>query len=144
MFRPWLRAFSDWGWGVKLLLVPAAPVGHSLLSAVGALTAASWGPEGGRPNLSDELRGNRLPLGSGLLPGSPRPSSPRERHGSAPRAETRSLSGGSRHRALLAPAELGTIGPHPVQDGDVLDNMAHAALGFVLVVPRNELRRRAG
>ena len=75
--------FSDWGRGVKPLLISAMPVDHSLLSAVGALTAASWGPEGGRPNLSDELRGNRLPLGSGLLPGSPRPSSPRERHGSA-------------------------------------------------------------
>jgi hypothetical protein len=36
------------------------------------------------------------------------------------------------------------LGPHRVQDDDVLDNMAYAALGFVLVVPRNELRRRAG
>ena len=78
-----LRAFSDWGWGVKLLLVPAAPVGHSLLSAVGAWAAASWGPEGRRPNLYGDLRGNCLPLGSGLLPGSPYPSFPRERHSSA-------------------------------------------------------------
>ena len=46
-----LRAFSDRGWGFKPLLIPAAPVGHSLLSAVGALAAASWGPEGRRPNL---------------------------------------------------------------------------------------------
>jgi hypothetical protein len=45
---------------------------------------------------------------------------------------------------LLAPAKFAAIAPHPVQDDDVLDNMAHAALGFVLVVPRNELRRRAG
>src|SRR3954471_1090611 len=55
-----LRAFSDWGWGVKLLLVRAAPVGHLLLSAVGAVAAASWGPEGRRPNLCGDLRGDRL------------------------------------------------------------------------------------
>src|SRR4029079_4119273 len=48
------------GWGVKLLLVRAAPVGHSLLSAVGALAAASWGPEGRRPNLCGDLRGGCL------------------------------------------------------------------------------------
>src|SRR3954462_4101557 len=52
-----LTAFSDWGWGVKLLLVPAAPVGHSLLSAIGAVAAASGGPEGGRPDLFGDLRG---------------------------------------------------------------------------------------
>src|SRR3954452_2387780 len=52
-------ALSDWGWGVKLLLVPAVPAGHSLLSAVGAEAAASWGPEGGRPNLLSDLQGDR-------------------------------------------------------------------------------------
>src|SRR3954469_14724925 len=52
--------FSDWGWGVKLLLVRAAPVGHSLLSAVGSVAAASWGPEGRRPNLCGDLRGGCL------------------------------------------------------------------------------------
>src|SRR3954454_2175142 len=62
--RPRLRmrgitAFSDWGWGVKLLLVPAVPAGHSLLSAVGAETAASRGPGGGRPNLLSDLQGDR-------------------------------------------------------------------------------------
>ena len=35
-----VRTFSDWGWGVKPLLVPAVPVGRSLLSTVGALAAA--------------------------------------------------------------------------------------------------------
>src|SRR5690242_21322948 len=54
-----MRAFSDWGWWVKPLLVPVAPVGHSLLSAVGALAAASRGPEGGRPDLFGDLRGGR-------------------------------------------------------------------------------------
>ena len=100
------ECFSDWGWGVKLLLVPAAPVGHSLLSAVGAAAAASWGPEGGRPNLSDELRGNCLPLGSGLLPGSPRPSSPRERHGSASALGGNSIS--FRRRSPRHPCPSGT------------------------------------
>src|SRR5215218_9978844 len=79
-----LRAFSDWGSGFKPLLVPAAPVGHSLLSAVGARAAASRGPEGGRPNLCRDLRSGWPPLGSKLSAGSPRPSSPRERRGSAP------------------------------------------------------------
>src|SRR3954452_5794312 len=59
-----LRTFSDWGWGVKPLLVPAAPVGRSLLSAVGALAAASRGPEGGRPNLCRDLGGVRPPARS--------------------------------------------------------------------------------
>src|SRR3954452_3781949 len=54
-----LTALSDWGWGVKLLLVPAVPAGHSLLSAVGAETAASWGPGGGRPDLLSDLQGDR-------------------------------------------------------------------------------------
>src|SRR3954465_9943261 len=92
-----LRAFSDWGWGAKPLLVPAAPVGRSLLSAVGAEAAASRGPEGGRPNLCRDLRGGCPPFGSRLSAGSPRPSSPRERHGSAlVGAETRSPSDGRR------------------------------------------------
>src|SRR4051794_13884870 len=103
-----IRALSDWGWGVKPLLFPAAPVGRSLLSAVGAEAAASRGPEGGRPNLCRDLRGSCPPFGSKLSAGSPRPSSPRERHGSAlGGAETRPPSGGSgRHHVLLAPAEL--------------------------------------
>src|SRR3954451_22236133 len=54
-----LTALSDWGWGVKLLLVPAVPAGHSLLSAVGAETAASRGPGGGRPDLLSDLQGDR-------------------------------------------------------------------------------------
>src|SRR5512132_2453289 len=91
---PRLRAFSDWGWGVKPLLVPAAPVGHSLLSAVGALAAASWGPEGRRPNLCGDLRGDRL-----SAPGSYRDHLTHRSHGNdlAPPvlgAETRSPSGG--------------------------------------------------
>src|SRR3954471_3624855 len=59
-----LSAFSDWGWWVKPLLVPAAPVGHSLLSAVGAEAAASRGPGGGRPNLCRDLGGVRPPARS--------------------------------------------------------------------------------
>src|SRR4051794_37267198 len=49
---------------VKRLLVPAAPVGRSLLSAVGALAAASRGPGGGRPNLCRDLGGVRPPARS--------------------------------------------------------------------------------
>src|SRR4051812_31879011 len=49
---------------VKRLLVPAAPVGRSLLSAVGALAAASRGPGGGRPNLCRDLGGGRPPARS--------------------------------------------------------------------------------
>jgi len=71
-----LRAFSDWGWWVKLLVVPAAPVGHSLLSAVGAEAAASRGPEGGRPNLCGDLRG-----GCPSAPGSQRDHLARRPHG---------------------------------------------------------------
>ena len=45
-----LRALSDWGWAVKLLLVPAAvPVGHTPLSAYA----------------SDEDRANEAKLRSG-------------------------------------------------------------------------------
>jgi hypothetical protein len=111
-----LISFSDWGWVVKLLLVPAAPVGHSLLSAVGAVAAASWGPEGGRPNLLSDLRGGCL-----SAQGCYRDRLARRPHGNdmAPpcRAETRSLSGGGRRQALLAPAEVRAIDPHSVQDG---------------------------
>src|SRR5947209_17894872 len=100
--RPLLTAFSDWGWWVKPLLVPAAPVGHSLLSAVGASAAASRGPEGGRPNLLSDLRGHRP-----SAPGCYRDRHARRPHGNdtAPprRAETRSLSDGGRRQALLAP-----------------------------------------
>src|SRR4051812_27613989 len=70
------RALSDWGWWVKLLVVPAAPVGHSLLSAVGALAAASRGPEGGRPDLCGDLRG-----GCPSAPGSQRDRLARRPHG---------------------------------------------------------------
>src|SRR3954462_13872364 len=49
---------------VKRLLVPAAPVGHSLLSAVGAPAAASRGPGGGRPDLCRDLGGGRPPARS--------------------------------------------------------------------------------
>ena len=111
-----LRALSDWGRRVKPLLVPAAPVGHALLSAVGALAAASWGPEGGRLNLYGDLRGGCL-----SAPGSYRDHLTHRSHGNdmAPPvlwAETRSPSGGDR-RIILAAAELGAIGPHPMQDG---------------------------
>src|SRR5215212_4331994 len=88
--------FSDWGWAVKPLPVPAAPVGHSLLSAVGASAAASWGPEGGRPDPYGDLRGGCL-----SAPGSYRDRLARRSRGNdmAPpvlRAETRSPSGGDR------------------------------------------------
>src|SRR4051812_13698957 len=69
--------------GVKLFLVPQAiPVGHSLLFAVGA-----WPPHDGvrrarRLNLSRDLEA-LVPSGSELSTRSPRPSSPRERRGSA-------------------------------------------------------------
>src|SRR3954454_7720671 len=83
-----LRALSDWGWGVKPLLVPAVPVGRSLLSAVGAEAAASRGPEGGRPNPCRDLGGGRPPARS-----SQRDRLTRRPHGNdaAPpcRAETR-------------------------------------------------------
>src|SRR3954469_4205991 len=73
-----LRAFSDWGWWVKPLLVPAAPVGRSLLSAVGAGAAASRGAARGRRNLG---------LGLGGAPPPPRSSQPdrlaRRPHGNA-------------------------------------------------------------
>src|SRR3954449_27818 len=96
---------------------------------------------GGRASQSVERPSGRPPFGSGLLPGSPRPSSPRERHGSARgRAETGSTSGG-RHRALLAPAELRVVGPHAVQDAHVLDKVAYAAPGLAFLVPRDTLRR---
>jgi len=74
--------------GGKLLLIPdVAPVDHSLLFAVGA-----WPPHDGvrkarRLNLSRDLEALR-PSGSRLSTRSPRPSSPRERRGSA-------LSGGN-------------------------------------------------
>src|SRR3954447_19977202 len=109
-----LRAFSDWGWWVKPLLVPAVPVGRSLLSAVGAWAAASRGPEGGRPNLCRDLGGVRPPARS-----SQRDRLARRPHGNdtAPpcRAETRPPSGG-RRRLLLTPAELGAIRPDAMQD----------------------------
>lgn len=69
--------------GGKLFLVPhVAPVGHSLLFAVGA-----WPPQDGVRrtrclNLSRDLEA-LLPAGSGLSTRSPRPSSPQERRGSA-------------------------------------------------------------
>jgi hypothetical protein len=69
--------------GGKLFLVPhVAPVGHSLLFAVGA-----WPPQDGVRrtrclNLSRDLEAS-LPAGSGLSTRSPRPSSPQERRGSA-------------------------------------------------------------
>src|SRR3954449_8551517 len=88
-----LRAFSDWGWRGQPLLVPAAPVGRSLLSAVGAGAAAPRGPGGGRPNLLSDLRGSRP-----SAPGCYRDRLARRPHGNdtAPprRAETRSLSDG--------------------------------------------------
>src|SRR3954468_18251401 len=116
--RRTLRAFSDWGWRVKPLLVPAAPVGRSLPSAVGAEAAASRGPEGGRPHLCRDLGGGRPPARS-----SQRDRLTRRPHGNdtAPpcRAETRSPSGG-RRRVLLAPAELGAVHPDAMQDNGEL------------------------
>src|SRR3954462_11757118 len=113
-----LTAFSDWGWWVKPLLVPAAPVGRSLLSAVGAGAAASRGPEGGRPNLCRDLGGGRPPARS-----SQRDRLARRPHGNdaAPPcpAETRSPSGG-RGRRLLAPAKLGAVHPDAMQDNGEL------------------------
>src|SRR4051794_29481810 len=100
-----VRAF-DWGWAVKLLLVPVAPVGHALLSAVGALAAASRGPGGGRANLYGALRG-----GCPSAPGSERDRLARRPHGNdaAPPAAGRKLRprpGGNsaRGRAETPPA----------------------------------------
>src|SRR3954464_14795460 len=108
-----LRAFSDWGWGVKLLLVPAAPVGHSLLSAVGASAAASRGPEGGRPNLLSDLRGHR-PSALGCY---------RDRHARRPHGNDMvpPMSGGNsvsfrRWLGLRPPCPNGTPSRRPTSD----------------------------
>jgi len=104
--------------GGKLFLIPhVAPVGHSLLFAVGA-----WPPQDGVRrtrclNLSRDLEA-LLPAGSGLSTRSPRPSSPQERRGSAlVRRKLQCLLRRDRGRCgLLAPAELAAIDPHAVQD----------------------------
>jgi len=44
---------------------------------------------------------------------------------------------------LLAPAEVGAVRPHAVQDAHVLDNVAYAAPGLAFLVPRDTLRRRS-
>jgi hypothetical protein len=134
--RNLLRVLSDWGFGSQAVpLFHVAPVGHSLLFAVGA-----WPPHDGvrrarRLNLSRDLRGiAALPSGSGLSTRSPRPSSPRERRDSAfVRRKLELLSScGQRHRCLLAPAELAAISPYTVQDHRQLACARHAsALGNV-------------
>src|SRR6185437_1409661 len=62
--------------------------------------------------------GALLPSGSGLSTRSPRPSSPRERRGSAfVRQKLELLSSCDyQRRCLFAPAELTAIGPYAVQD----------------------------
>ena len=93
--------------GGKRFLVPhVAPVGHSLLFAVGA-----WPPQDGVRrtrclNLSRDLEAS-LPAGSGLSTRSPRPSSPQERRGSAlvRRKLERQLRCDRGRCGLLAPAE---------------------------------------
>ena len=71
----------------------------------------------------------RPPPGSKQSAGSPRPSSPRERHGSALGRGGNSISpqAGGRRRVLLAPAELRAVDPHPVQDGRELTGAATRA-----------------
>ena len=54
----WLsEPFSDWGRGIRPLLVPAAPVGRSLLSAVGALAASGSGRHRALPGPPPVLTG---------------------------------------------------------------------------------------
>jgi hypothetical protein len=118
--------------GGKLFLVPhVAPVGHSLLFAVGA-----WPPQDGVRrtrclNLSRDLEA-LLPAGSGLSTRSPRPSSPQERRGSALVRRKLELLLRRRSCGLLAPTELAAIDPHAVQDdrqlaGDRNASARHAA-----------------
>src|SRR4051794_22640088 len=121
-----LRAFSDWGWG------QAAPgscrARGSLASLRGRRRGRRITGSGGWASQSVWRPPGRLPLGSGLSAGSPRPSSPRERRGPAPSgAETRSRSAGDGgRRALLAPAELGAVGPDAMEDDRELAGDRHA------------------
>ena len=73
-------------------------MGHSLLSAVDAVAAALWGPEGERPNLYGDLRGSCL-----SAPGSYRDRLARRPHGN----DTAPLWGRKLDRRQEAAAGIG-------------------------------------
>src|SRR3954454_10504519 len=122
-----LRAFSDWARGGR-----AAPGSCRARGSLASLRGRRRGRRimgfGGWASQSVWRPPGRLPLGSGLSAGSPRPSSPRERRGPAPSgAETRSLAAGDGgRRALLAPADLGAAGPDAMEADGELAGARHA------------------
>ena len=106
---------------VKLLLPvfrqPVVTMGHSLLFAVSAWAAASWGQEG-EASQSVTRPAERKLRGSRLSTRSPRPSSPRD--DDVPPDWGGNWIAPSLCRGpsvwLFAPAEFGAVTPHAVQD----------------------------
>src|SRR3954447_21884926 len=103
---------------VKPLLVPAAPAGRSLLCAVGAgpphhgvrrvgvpICVATSGASAPRLEALSGIASPVVPTGTTRL---------------RPRPGGNSISSGGGRRCLLAPAELGIVGPHAVQDAGEL------------------------
>ena len=127
----------------QYLWIPVVPMGHSLLFAVGAVAAAAWGQDGEAPQSVSRATG-RLPRGSRLPTGSPRPSSPRDDEAPpvllAEAADLLVMPWPD--RVFLAPAEFGIVTPHAMQDHGELagDRDTGAGLGD-LHAPRECWRR---
>jgi len=133
---------------VKLLLIARvgiAPVGHSLLFAVGAGPPHDGVRKARRPNLVP--RPCRLmPAGSGLSTRSSCPSSPPERSEFTRWGEVLSvavLAAPSSLCRLLAEPELGLVAPHTMEDHGELagDRDASAAMPRCLAIFMPQARR---